>query len=123
MFIARERAGLSLVDVVADEPWGVSVITVSELLHGVHRAEGPDRFRRRAWVEELLSGVEAVPVTIAVARVHSELWAMLAARGRTIGQHDLWIAATALAHGLGVVTHNRADFDRVPGLRVVELAR
>jgi predicted nucleic acid-binding protein len=34
-----------------------------------------------------------------------------------IGQHDLWIAATALAHGFAVATHDRADFRRVPGLR------
>ena len=78
--------------------------------------------RRRAWVEELIAGVEAVPITMAVARVHSEVWATLAARGRTIGQHDLWIAATALTHGLGVVTRNGTDFAPVPGLRVVDFA-
>jgi len=36
-----------------------------------------------------------------------------------IGAHDLWIAATALAHGLGVATRNSAHFNRVAGLRVV----
>ena len=111
-----------MVEVVAGEPWGVSVITVSELLQGVHRGTGPDRMRRRAWVEELIAGVEAVPITMAVARVHSEVWAALATAGRMIGQHDLWIAATALAHGLGVITRNAADFARVPGLRVVEFS-
>jgi tRNA(fMet)-specific endonuclease VapC len=54
-----------------------------------------------------------------VARVHAELWAQLGARGETIGAHDLWIAATALTHGLGVATRNTADFARVPGLRVL----
>lgn len=36
-----------------------------------------------------------------------------------IGPHDLWIAATALTHSLGVVTKNVAEFARVPGLRIV----
>ena len=41
------------------------------------------------------------------------------ALSQVIGAHDLWIAATALAHGLGVATGNVADLERVPGLRVV----
>ena len=45
-------------------------------------------------------GAEAVPITPAVARVHAELWASLAKEGNVIGQHDLWISATALTHGL-----------------------
>jgi tRNA(fMet)-specific endonuclease VapC len=95
------------------------VITVSELLHGIHRASGPVKARRRAFVEALLAGAEAVPITTPVARVHAELWADLVRRGAVIGQHDLWIAATALAHGFGVVTRDREDFRRVMGLRVL----
>jgi tRNA(fMet)-specific endonuclease VapC len=95
------------------------VITVSELLHGIHRATGAVRVRRRAWVEVLLGSAEAVPITTSVARVHAELWASLAEQGKMLGQHDLWIGATALTHGLGIVTRNERDFGRVPGLRVV----
>jgi len=94
-------------------------VTVSELLHGVHRASGARRNRRRAFVEHLLAGLEPVPITEPVARVHAEVWAGLERRGNVPGAHDLWIAATALAHGFGVVTRNRADFERVPGLRVL----
>ena len=91
---------------------------MSELLHGVHRAVGARRARRRAFVEHVLGGFEPIPVTEPVARVHAEIWADLAGRGETIGAHDLWIVATALTHGLGVATLNGADFGRVPGLRV-----
>ena len=75
--------------------------------------------RRRAFVEHLLAGIEAIPITEAVARMHAQVWADLAGRGTMIGAHDLWIAATALAHGLGVATRNSTDFGRVTGLRVV----
>jgi len=30
----------------------------------------------------------------------------------------MWIAATALAHGFGLVTSNQGEFSRVPGLEV-----
>jgi tRNA(fMet)-specific endonuclease VapC len=53
------------------------------------------------------------------ARVHADVWATLERTGDVPGAHDLWIAATALAHGLGVATRNARDFTRVPGLRVV----
>ena len=110
---------LALEELLGDEDRAISVITVSELLHGVHRATGPRRTTRRAFVEHLLSRLEPLPVTEPVARVHAEIWADLAERGETIGAHDLWIAATALAQGLGVATFNGADFARVPGLRVI----
>jgi tRNA(fMet)-specific endonuclease VapC len=106
-------------ELLGNEERAISVITVSELLHGVLRASGERRTRRRAFVEHLFAGIEAIPITEPVARVHAEIWSDLAERGEVIGAHDLWIAATAAAHGLGVATRNVADFQRVPGLRVV----
>ncbi len=104
---------------LGEEDRAISVITVSELLHGVARASGARRTQRRAFVEHLLGALRAIPITEQVARVHAEIWADLAARGEVIGAHDLWIAATALAHGLGLATRNATDFGRVPGLRLV----
>ncbi len=42
----------------------------------------------------------------------------LSDNGLLIGANDLWIAATAKAHGLPVVTRNEKHFRRVPGLEV-----
>ena len=42
----------------------------------------------------------------------------LQSNGRLIGSNDLWIAATALAYRMPLVTANRAHFARVPGLDV-----
>jgi tRNA(fMet)-specific endonuclease VapC len=67
----------------------------------------------------LLAEPEAIPITTPVARLHAQIWAELAERGELVGLHDLWIAATALAHGFGVATRNRTEFERVPGLRVL----
>ena len=95
------------------------MITVSELLQGVHRARGARRTRRQAFVEHILAGFEPVPVTELVARVHAEIWAGLSRRGEAVGAHDLWIGATAMASGFGVATVDVDDFRRIPGLRVL----
>jgi tRNA(fMet)-specific endonuclease VapC len=120
VLIDAERRNRSLSSNLGDDDRAISVITASELLHGVHRAkDGQTRMRRTAFVEGLLSAVEALPVTIAVARIHAEIWTALKNQGDLIGAHDLWIAATALSQGMAVATANRRDFERVPGLHVV----
>ena len=123
LLVDLERgAGSAEVDqAIGDQDRTISVITVSELLHGVHRATGAHRARRSAFVEHLLAGLRAIPITDPVARVHADIWAQLAHDGNVIGAHDLWIAATAIAHGLSVATRNGTDFQRVPGLRVIAL--
>jgi len=117
--LERAAATSDVERLLGEEDRSISVITVSELLHGVNRARGATRVRRRAFVEHVLAGLEAIAITEPVARVHADIWAELAQRGQMIGAHDLWIAATALAHGLGVATRNSADFSRVAGLRIV----
>lgn len=107
---------------LGDEERAISVITVSELLHGALRASGARGVRRRAFVEHLLAGIQAIPITEPVARVHADVWVDVAQRGQVIGAYDLWIAATALAHGLGVATRNVEDVGRVSGLRVLASA-
>ncbi len=89
---------------------------------GVHRDRGPQQTRRRAVVEAILAAFDAIPVTEPVARIHAEIWDGLSARGSVIGNHDLWIAATAISHGFGVATRNARDFERVAGLRVLGFA-
>ena len=120
VLIDAERRGQALDDVIGDQERGISAITASELLHGVHRAEdGAVRARRSAFVEHVISAMEPLPITTAIARAHAAAWAELEKEGNPIGAHDLWIAATALSHGMEVATANAKDFERVPGLTVV----
>ena len=123
MLVGLERGAASReVDAaIGDEDRAISVISVREPLRGVYRATDAPRVRRRAFVEHVLAGMQAIEITERVARVHADLWAQLAAAGQLIGAHDLWIAATASAHGMGVATGNAGEFQRVPGLRVITL--
>ena len=98
----------------------VSVLTVSELLMGVHRANTEERRQRRsAFVEAVISGVGVLEFSVAIARVHAEIYADLAKKGQLIGAHDLIIAATSRYHGLSLWTDNVQEFSRVPGLHVI----
>jgi tRNA(fMet)-specific endonuclease VapC len=122
VLIDAERGGQALESVSDEEDQLISVITASELLHGVHRAIDDDvRTRRRAFVQRVLARFELIPIDFEVARVHSEVRAQLQAAGEAIGPHDLWIAATALTHGLRVATTNAREFERVSGLSLLAL--
>lgn len=115
VLVRAERAGWML-DLPAEEEVGIAAITAAELLHGVHRADPERRARRAAFVEHVLRTVDTLPFDLATARVHARLWADLAQAGRTIGPHDLMVAATAVARGWAVATVNTREFSRVPGL-------
>jgi tRNA(fMet)-specific endonuclease VapC len=120
VFVDSERGGGALGRVPEEDGHSISVITVSELLHGVHRAvDGSRRTQRRAFVEHVLADLEMLPATVEVARIHADIWAQLEANGEVIGAHDLWIAATALAYGLRIATANAREFERVSGLEVL----
>jgi tRNA(fMet)-specific endonuclease VapC len=120
VLVDAERRGDSLAEAIGEQDRAISVITASELLHGVHRAHTQAvRARRAAFVEHLLAAIEPLPITTSIARAHAEVWAELERDGNPIGAHDLWIAATALSHGMDVATANARDFERVPGLTVV----
>lgn len=97
----------------------LSTVTASEILHGVHRARDPvTRGRRAAWAEAVIGRFPVLPVDLPAARAHARLWADLAAEGRLIGPHDLWLAAVALSRGLTLATANLRELERVPGLSV-----
>jgi tRNA(fMet)-specific endonuclease VapC len=120
ILIEAERGRLDLQPHVTrhgEEEAFLSVVTASELLHGVHRATQPDvRARRSAFVEGILERFPLLSVDLACARAHAQLWAELCQAGKLIGPHDLWLAATCVAHGLTIVTANVREFARVPGL-------
>lgn len=127
VLIAAERGTVhfeALLDSLDSETVAIAAITASELLHGCHRAsDAAIRARRSAFVDALLDAVPVVPFGLAEARRHAQLWADLMREGTMIGPHDLLIGATALAQGQALVTLNRREFSRVPGLKIIAIER
>jgi tRNA(fMet)-specific endonuclease VapC len=94
----------------------ISSITLAELRFGAEKSD-----RRSANLEELrrfLVQVSVLSFDAAASVEFGEIKATLSGSGRVIGPYDLLIAAHARSLGMTVVTNNRREFDRVPGLRV-----
>lgn len=99
----------------------ISVITQSELMVGVHRANTPQRRERRLrFVEAIITNVNLLAVDSRIADVHAQIVATLSQSGTTIGPHDNWIAATAITYDYDLLTTNAHEFRQVPNLRVID---
>ena len=123
VLIEAERGRLDVASKIRGretEDFFISVITASELLHGVWRAKRDSkiRTRRAAFVESLLDRFPLLPVDLTTARLHAELWAKMESKGISVGAHDSWLAATCIAHGFHFATGNLRDFKRIPDLVV-----
>ncbi len=123
--IALERNDRKVEEIIGsreDEPFGISVITVAELLHGVERADTQARkVKRQAFVEKVIELFPVFPFDTTIARIYARLWAALASRAAIIGSHDLIIGATAISMDYSVVTANMRDFEKIEGLRIEKL--
>lgn len=108
------------IDVDPAEPWAVSAISVGEMSAGVMLADSPGkRAARLRRLIDVLASAPVLPVDAAVAARYGDL---RAASGRR-PSNDQWIAATALAHKLTLVTRDRAQA-ALPGVqtRLVDTA-
>ncbi|MBA2751631.1 MAG: type II toxin-antitoxin system VapC family toxin [Actinobacteria bacterium] len=98
----------------------ISVVTVGELRLGVLAAtDGPTRALRL----ETLTQAELLgplPVERQVASAWAALRLALREEGRRMPVNDSWIAATAIAHDIPVVSQD-ADYDGVPDLTVIRV--
>jgi tRNA(fMet)-specific endonuclease VapC len=92
----------------------LSAVTIAELWYGALRSADPD-VKRGLW-SRVVEPYEVLQFDRAAAELHAEVRYEL--RHSPIGERDLLIAASALAHGLIVVTSNISEFSRVRRLQV-----
>jgi predicted nucleic acid-binding protein len=102
------------------EAVAVSVITVGELRLGVlATSDGPTRARRLETLSRA-EGLEPLPIDTAVAHAWAALRLALRDGSKRMPLNDSWIAATAIANRIPVVSQDD-DYDEVPGLQVIRL--
>lgn len=101
------------VDAVDDGDLFLSVLSIGELAKGIALVKDNAQKRKLAsWLQKLESEYadRLLPVDLETARIWGELTAAAQAAGKTIPAVDGLIAATALRHGLHVMTRNTVDF-------------
>lgn len=92
-------------------------LVLYELQTGIQKST--DGRRRRRQLQALVDATNVLPFGVAEANQAAVIRARLEAAGTPIGPIDTLIAATAMAANATLVTRNRREFDRVPGLSVV----
>lgn len=96
-------------------PLLISCTTVGELYEGAYRGNwGDKRFRRML---RFLDQCTVIESSAEVCRRWGEIRALR--KRQPISAQDAWIAATALAYDCPLVTHNPADFEGIPGLKLI----
>lgn len=95
----------------------ISVVTIAELLDGIERL--PDSKKKKDLEDWFYGDIHSrfkdriLPINDHVAKEWAYLNASLQRRGICVGVQDLYIAATAKAQGLALITLNTKDFQQI----------
>jgi tRNA(fMet)-specific endonuclease VapC len=94
----------------------ISAVTLAELYSGAHKHSQTPRLL--TLIADLLQEVTVVDFDAACAESFGRVRGVLLRGGIAVPTADLMIASAALVHNLTLVTHNSADYQRIPGLRL-----
>ncbi|MCE7026756.1 type II toxin-antitoxin system tRNA(fMet)-specific endonuclease VapC [Jiella avicenniae] len=94
----------------------ISSITLGELHYGAQKSAR--REENLTAIEQFGARLDVLPFADKAAAHYGQLRAEWKRAGTPCGPHDMQIGAHARSEGLILVTNNRREFDRMPGLRV-----
>jgi predicted nucleic acid-binding protein len=98
----------------------LSVITIAELRLGVLAAVDNATRARRLETLTRADALEPIPIDRSVAAAWATLRITLRDAGKRMPLNDSWIAATAIARNIPVVTQDN-DYDDIPGLMTLRI--
>lgn len=106
------RTAVQLISSLPPDGLAISIIIYGEVYEGIYFGREPAQ--HEASFHRFLRGVTVLPITRTIARRFARERGVLRAQGTLIPEPDLLIGATALTHGLILVTRNRRHFERLP---------
>ena len=98
---------------------GISVVSLAEIYEGVFYSTDPDGNERA--LRLLLAEFDVLPLDDEACRIFARERGHLRTAGTPIGDMDLLIGATAIRHGLTILTNNRRHFSRLRGLDIISV--
>jgi tRNA(fMet)-specific endonuclease VapC len=127
--IAAERRGdtpeklvQQIISIAGNQEAALSSVGLTELVHGVYRANSAQiQSRRRSFVDELRIGLTVYPYAAETAILAGRIDGEQTAKGVIIPYADLLIGATALSLGFSIITANPRHFALIPGLQVIPI--
>ena len=102
---------------VSREEQYTSAVVIGELYKGAYRSAVSDRHISNI-EQRILPAVTVLPYDTGTAKVFGRIRAELEEKGAILPDADLQIAATAVGHGLELVTGNLQHFSRINGLKI-----
>ena len=96
----------------------ISSVTLAELYAGAYKHSAAQRLL--TLISDLRREVQILDFDAASAEMFGQVRGTLLQRGITLPTADLMIATAALLHNLTLVTHNTADFQGIPNLRLAD---
>jgi len=97
----------------------MSMVSLAELYEGIYYSRNPAK--DEAVLRDFVRGVGVLGIDEEVTRIFGRERGRLRRLGRTVGDLDLLIGATAIRHNLTLLTNNRRDFERLEKLRIVSV--
>jgi len=118
--LLRQRPALAYIKwlmKVPREDQFTSAVVIGELYNGAYRSQARERHLTNI-ENRILPSVTVLPYDLGCAKVFGEVRGYLEEKGTILPDADIQIAATAIYHGLELVTGNLRHFQRIAKLRL-----
>ncbi len=117
-WLKGQPQAVTVLRALAAEGLAISLITYGEIYEGIYYGTNPRR-HEQGFIQ-FLRQADVLPLNKPIMKRFARLRGQLRQTGSIIGQADILIAATALHHGLTVVTRNIRHFERIPNLNLYQ---
>ena len=113
-YLKGRPAATQLLQALQPQGLAISMITFGEIYEGIYFGTNPQQSERS--FKQFLRVIDVIPLSRQIMRRFARLRGELRRQGMLIADPDLLIAATAIHHGLTLLTHNTRHFERIPNL-------
>ena len=119
-FLKSKPQAVSIFKRISGEDIKMSIASWIEIMYGIKKSKIAGQ-KQLGEFRQLLESrqINILPLEEIIADEFISLKLDLEKKGERLADFDLFIAATAVAHDLTLVTGNKKHFSRVPGLKLL----